>query len=135
MAAVTALEAIESSEVPEVRLHLDLKNGTKLGQLVAHGKGSEEYKFWNTVLPELESVTSVQKGCLGEWVCEKSRAHCDCWVVPGFGPNVASQILAEVIEVTSTHKRAEAHGGLRGRVGDFRRVDHRLCCASSRIAA
>ncbi len=54
--AVEFLERLENSAIAQAKRYLDLKNGTKLKQLLSHREGTSEHAYWTSILPTLVSI-------------------------------------------------------------------------------
>lgn len=134
MKAIEALECIEKSSASEVRNYVDLKNGTKLGALLACSKSSPVRRYWASRLQALVNATSsISEKCVLQDSCTEVNA-CSCWIVPGIGESALDDVLKHLEELSPRNLEQSLKGEMsseRMRLGE---VILAWCCGAQRLS-
>ena len=135
LATIEFLERLEGSQIKEVRKYLDLKSGTKLGELMSYNTGAPEQTYWTPKLPTLAVLAhSINSRCVQSRTCQ-SPTSCTCRIVVGLGPNILDDTLRYV-------GRLSVKKNIEGLCSETRAEWERLgglvlawCCGSETISA
>ncbi|MGK7933278.1 MAG: hypothetical protein AB4041_17860 [Microcystaceae cyanobacterium] len=88
---LSGIQAIENSEI---RLYVDIKEGTRL-QTLFQSNDQNFKSFWQNQLTPINNIgNSISLSCLRNWQCQNT-ANCNCEVMPSFGKNILSETLKE----------------------------------------
>lgn len=94
------------SDNHDIVLHLDFRNGTKLGTLLSYPQGSDGEAYWNDRLDSFYGVHECDSECIQDGQCN-SPSSCACTITSGFGRSVLNHFL-DLGERMTPHKMYEA---------------------------
>jgi len=103
-----ALKILESSSVVEVRCFLDIKQGTRLKEII-DAKNLKVKEFWQLKLGLIPNISErIDNWCKTHWKCsnnskknsKNSKEKCDCQISLGFGENTLSNTVEYLQEKT-----------------------------------
>jgi hypothetical protein len=116
-----ALKILESISVVEVRSFLDIKEGTRMKEIIDK-KDSKVDEFWQLKLALIPNISArIDNWCQTHWQCSKntkkisknskkssknSKEECECKISLGFGKNTLSDTL-KYLEEKNPHEIAK----------------------------
>jgi hypothetical protein len=116
-----ALKILESISVVEVRSFLDIKEGTRMKEIIDK-KDSKADEFWQLKLALIPNISArIDNWCQTHWQCSKntkkisnnskkssknSKEECECEISLGFGKNTLSDTL-KYLEEKNPHEIAK----------------------------
>jgi len=90
---VERLERLEQSKISSIRFHLDLKNGTRLEDILKLQAGTPDHQFWHSKIGSLLALyPDVKRECAESGQC-RAADECSCPIVGGFGDGIISEVL------------------------------------------
>jgi hypothetical protein len=135
MAAVLVLERLELGQFAEARLHLDLKGGLRLGEILHAAHESAFRRYWEPVARGLQGAAhSVDRRCWSNPDCSVPD-ECHCIVAPGMGDTILEHV-ADFLDRKSNCKKAEMiSGALKPEWERVGLIVVAWCCGASRLSA
>jgi hypothetical protein len=116
-----ALKILESSSVVEVRCFLDIKQGTRLKEII-DAKNLKVKDFWQLKLGLIPNISErIDDWCQTHWQCsnnskkssknskksnKNSKEKCDCQISLGLGENTLSNTVEYLKRINNPHEIA-----------------------------
>jgi len=106
-----ALKILESISVVEVRSFLDIKEGTRMKEIIDK-KDTKVDEFWQLKLGLIPNISErIDDWCQTHWQCSKkssknSKEKCECKISLGFGDHTLSDTVKYLKRINNPHEIA-----------------------------